>query len=178
MQEKSPPPSDPSPQQGISLDELTAAYANAMEPGADDTAPSQPQGEALESDELAKTSTSAEENVDAEVEGVVIGPPDPLDENIDEQEDSACELSPKTILEAMLFVGNRENDPLASQQAAALMRGVETSDIPKLVNELKETGATAFLLGGFVVMGAPPLLIYAVRKPAWDREKEATPADK
>lgn len=157
MQDQPPPSHESSPRQGISLDELTAAYAKAMEPregtGADDAFPGQEvasvgeagspsvdECHAGESDDRADrdldTSTVRAEDADAEV-GDVHDFPEALDQDrLDEQHDPACELSPKTILEAMLFVGNRENDPLPSERAAGLMRGVEPGDIPEFVDQL------------------------------------------
>jgi segregation and condensation protein B len=53
--------------------------------------------------------------------------------------DDACEISPRTILEAMLFVGSPHNEPLSSKQVAALMRGVRPAEIDALVRELNQT---------------------------------------
>ena len=47
-----------------------------------------------------------------------------------------CELSPRSILEAMLFVGHPQNEPLRSDQVAALMRGVMPREVDQLVEEL------------------------------------------
>jgi segregation and condensation protein B len=47
-----------------------------------------------------------------------------------------CEISPMSILEAMLFVGNPASEPLTSQRAAELMRGVSPEEIPDLVDAL------------------------------------------
>jgi segregation and condensation protein B len=51
-------------------------------------------------------------------------------------EDEVCPISPLTILEAMLFVGNPSNEPLSAARAAELMRGVEAEEIPPLVDQL------------------------------------------
>ena len=51
------------------------------------------------------------------------------------QEDT-CPVSPSTILEAMLFVGNHENKPLTAIKVAELMRDVSADEIPTLVDEL------------------------------------------
>lgn len=48
----------------------------------------------------------------------------------------AVELSPKSILEAMLFVGNRENRPLTAEFAAERMRNVFPEEIDEAVAEL------------------------------------------
>ena len=52
-----------------------------------------------------------------------------------------CELTPSTILEAMLFVGAPGNVPLTSQQVARLMRGVRPTEIDALVRQLNATYA-------------------------------------
>lgn len=49
-----------------------------------------------------------------------------------------CQLCPRSILEAMLFVGNQQNEPLTSARAAELMRGVTPEEIPDLVDELNQ----------------------------------------
>ncbi len=52
--------------------------------------------------------------------------------------DGACELSPKSSLEAMLFVGHPQNEPLTAKQVSSLMRGVLPEEIDELVRELNE----------------------------------------
>ena len=46
--------------------------------------------------------------------------------------------NPRTILEAMLFVGHPENEPLTREEAAAGMRGVELDEIDELVAQLND----------------------------------------
>ena len=53
-------------------------------------------------------------------------------------EDDACEITPRSILEAMLFVGHPDNEPLRPEQVAELMRGVRPAEIDDLVLELNE----------------------------------------
>ncbi len=50
--------------------------------------------------------------------------------------DDACEITPRSILEAMLFLGHPQNEPLTSRQVAGLMRGVRPAEIDALVREL------------------------------------------
>ncbi|HEX3727343.1 MAG TPA: SMC-Scp complex subunit ScpB [Pirellulales bacterium] len=45
-------------------------------------------------------------------------------------------ISPRSILEAMLFVGSPVNEPLTSKQVASLMRGVRPAEIDQLVGDL------------------------------------------
>jgi segregation and condensation protein B len=47
-------------------------------------------------------------------------------------------LTPRSILEAMLFVGNSQNQPLTADQVASLMRGVRPQEINDLVQELND----------------------------------------
>jgi segregation and condensation protein B len=50
--------------------------------------------------------------------------------------DAGCEVAPRSILEAMLFVGSPQNEPLAARQVAGMMRGVRPAEIDALVREL------------------------------------------
>lgn len=47
-------------------------------------------------------------------------------------------LTPETLFEAMLFVGDRDNRPLSPFRAAELMRNVEPGEIRELVERLNE----------------------------------------
>jgi segregation and condensation protein B len=53
-------------------------------------------------------------------------------------DDQTCPVTPRSILEAILFVGHPDNEPLTSQQIAALMRGVRANEIDALVRELNQ----------------------------------------
>jgi segregation and condensation protein B len=52
--------------------------------------------------------------------------------------DDARLTNPRTILEAMLFVGHPENEPLTAEQVAGCLRGVQSGDVPGLVAELND----------------------------------------
>ncbi len=52
--------------------------------------------------------------------------------------DESVPVTPLGILEAMLFVGDRDNRPLTAARAAELMRGVESGEIGGLVGELNQ----------------------------------------
>ena len=62
------------------------------------------------------------------------------DENRDslptESQSDSCPVTPKTIFEAMLFVGHPRNEPLTREKVASLMRGVRPAEIDDLVAEL------------------------------------------
>lgn len=51
-------------------------------------------------------------------------------------DDTGGPTSPRGIVEALLFVGMRDNAPLLAEQAAELMRGVSPADVDDLVREL------------------------------------------
>lgn len=47
-----------------------------------------------------------------------------------------CPISPKSILEAILFVGHPDNEPVSAARVASLLRGVKSDEIHDLVKEL------------------------------------------
>jgi segregation and condensation protein B len=114
------PPSNEPGEQEISLRGLTEAFAQALgHPNEDGDSPEEGGGLTADAEEAPELSAE---------------PPPEMDEAA--QTDAACPISPRTILEAMLFVDNREGRPLDCRRASELMRGVEPSEIPSLVGEL------------------------------------------
>jgi len=118
MSQAPQPQPEPSQPQGISLEELTEAFAQVM-------------GTAPEPKEPTEAGTP-EAAVEQPAQPVLEQPP----ELPPTEEDDPCPVCPRSILEAMLFVGNRESRPLSVAGAAELMRGVEPDEIPELVEEL------------------------------------------
>ena len=51
--------------------------------------------------------------------------------------DASCRVSPRTILEAMLFVGLPGGEPITSRRVASLLRGVRPQEIDELAEELR-----------------------------------------
>jgi segregation and condensation protein B len=100
--------------QGLSLEELSTAYAELLQRGA--TPYEEPHSSSAE---------SATEHL--------FEPPTEPDAT-----DIGCDLTPKSILEAMIFVGNAKNEPLTSRRVAALMRGVRPAEIDDIVRELND----------------------------------------
>lgn len=47
-----------------------------------------------------------------------------------------CEINPRSVVEAMLFVGRPDNRPMSSRELAAAMRGVSPAEIDATVGEL------------------------------------------
>jgi len=52
--------------------------------------------------------------------------------------DDGCPISPKSIFEAILFVGHPENEPIAGRAIAKLLRGVEEDELPEIAGELNQ----------------------------------------
>ncbi|MFT7641433.1 MAG: segregation and condensation protein B [Pirellulaceae bacterium] len=102
--------------EGLSLEALSDAYAALLDQGND------PYEEVEEPADAQQTAP------------VVVDIPD-LDATDD---DAQCEISPRSILEAMLFVGHPGNEPITSAQVAALMRGVRVREVQEMCNELNE----------------------------------------
>src|SRR4051794_21494696 len=108
---------------GLSLDQLSQAFAAMLNTGSDPyTLPGElPSGAhaAVAPTEIA----DAEQHEDSTSTSQSIS-------------DGHCEISPRSILEAMLFVGMPGGQSLTSQQVAGLMRGVRPAEVDELVNEL------------------------------------------
>jgi len=115
-----PPPETPV-EEGLSLQELTDAFARAMGQNAE-TDPSVDRG-----------STPSVETPATEAETLSAAS---LDQPSSAEPEDPCPISPTTIFEAMLFVGNRDQQPLTSQQASDLMRGVTPGEVVGLVDSL------------------------------------------
>ena len=99
---ESQPQSEPAPE-GISLDELTEAFAQVMG--------GEGRGESQSEDGPAVSQTESVGITQRAAEAPV--PQSPA------SDDDPCEISPRTILEAMLFVGNRDGQSLSARRAAA-----------------------------------------------------------
>jgi segregation and condensation protein B len=125
---ETPEPQPQSPnEQTISLDELTAAFAEVIgaEAGPDAGVRAQPQEAAEPETDRVPTEQLADHPTE---QGPQQGPEPPGDD--------PCPINPRSILEAMLFVGNRDSQPLRPARAAELMRGVKPEEIAGLVEEL------------------------------------------
>jgi segregation and condensation protein B len=111
-------------QSGLSLDQLSQAFATMLGHGNDPysapvDAPPDKLAEAV-ADVLPQAANDATATAS----------------ETEPSADDHCAISPRTILEAMLFVGRPDNVPLTSQQVAGLMRGVTAEEIDDLVQEM------------------------------------------
>ena len=128
---------------GISLEELGQTYAALLAKGAD---PYPEDQEASPSDRnqleevLAKSPHGESDQKASETASGLPAAPTPalLRRVVDGDDDRACEITPRSIVEAILFVGHPQSEPLSSQQIAGLMRGVTADEVDDLVRELNE----------------------------------------
>lgn len=98
------------PDEGLSLDELSGSLANLIKGDGADPYSSDVGAIEFESSVAAAAADDA----------------------------AVCPVSPLSILEAMLFVGHPNNEPLTNRQVAGLMRGVRPAEVDGLVEELNE----------------------------------------
>jgi segregation and condensation protein B len=131
------------PQQGISLDELSAAFAQAIGRQPDSAEAQGPESRepSAVTGRLA-TEPAADSDTAAQGQAGLTALPT-ADEIASAAGDDSGPVTPLGILEAMLFVGNQANRPLEPAEAAQGMRGVELGEIPGMVDELNRRYATA-----------------------------------
>lgn len=117
---------------GHSDDPLDSDYLNSAATGNDDAVA---EGRELSLDELGQAYAELLQDGEDPYQGQDDEPPSEVDA-LEEAEN--CVLAPRSILEAMLFVGHPENIPLTSRDVAGLMRGVRPSEIDDMVAELRD----------------------------------------
>lgn len=148
-----PPESPP----GISLEELAAAFAQAMGEGRPPSGePAVPDGgHAVAASDGSGGPAAVASSASRESPGTIQKAADPSaasptstvatadDATASDASgehsakcDDPCPITPVSVLEAMLFVGNRDGSPLTPARAAELMRGVAPGEIASLVDEL------------------------------------------
>ncbi len=113
-------PTEDQTQEELSLSALTEAFAEVMgghKEAADAVEPP------------AEPSPDSPGPVESEAETAIALP---------SADDEASPITPRSLLEAMLFVGNQDNVGLSARQAAELMRGVESDEIERLVEQLNQ----------------------------------------
>jgi segregation and condensation protein B len=112
---------------GVSIEELGQAFAQMMQQGSDpyEATPEPVPGK----DAVMKDAPPAVARPEAT---------DETGQSATGASDDACEVSPRTILEAMLFVGHPNNEPLLASTVASMMRGVLPEEVDELVRELND----------------------------------------
>lgn len=133
MSQSSQPSPEPRRQEGISLDELSQAFAEVM-------------GEAPrwrpDEEQPANSAVASDQPAVAQTEMIETQPDTADQQSLAPDQEDACPVSPESILEAMLFVGNRDNKPLSANKAAELMRDVAAEEIPTLIERLNQRYAS------------------------------------
>jgi segregation and condensation protein B len=112
--ENGPPPADSDKE--ISLEDLSDAFARMLQPDGD--APESADEQQASAEEMTAAGRASEA-------------------------ERTPEVTPLSVLEAMLFVGHPENEPLTRQQAATVIHGVEAEEIDDLIDRLNEDYAAA-----------------------------------
>lgn len=115
--------------EGLSLESLSAAFAQVAgkhDPYAPVAEPSVSPAVDLAQEEVAQESRTA----------------------------AGCDVNPRTILEALLFVGHPRNEPITAERVAGLMRGVRPAEIDELVIELNQRYAANRCPYGIKSVGA------------------------
>lgn len=153
--------------QGLSLEELGQTYAALL--GASDTQALDPYPDP----EVDRASDITEEDPEA---GPLAG--EAPARVLDGDDDAACEITPRSILEAILFVGHPQNEPLTSKQISSIMRGVRPDEIDDLVLDLNQQYADEGAPYQVVSIGAGYVLTVAeafapLRDRFYGRVKEA-----
>jgi segregation and condensation protein B len=113
--------------QGISLDELTQAYAQAMGSSAGGTSAEPPATPGVLDEQPSETVEQGSRDTI------------PIGEGEEPEEETVADdvaVSPLSVVETLLFVGSIDNQPLGAAKAAELMRGVSAGDVADLVGEL------------------------------------------
>ena len=131
---------------GISLEELGQTYAALLSKGADpypeetDETPSEESNLAAALANVAPDESGYPERETASGKSGLVSAPGqpPLRRVVDGDDDRGCEITPRSILEAILFVGHPQSEPLSTQQIAGLMQRVNADEVDELVRELNE----------------------------------------
>lgn len=81
------------------------------------------------------------------------------------EQSAPVEISPLSILEALLFVGDPQNRPVRPEMAASVMRNVQPDEIPDLVRELNRRYESAGC--PYHIVSEGPGYRMTLRKPYW-----------
>lgn len=144
------------PDEQVALDRLTAAFAELLgtdepradeqaadEQAADELATEKPAAEGEADEPAAAATTTDDEPTILPVTAALAAAPVPLVPRLGEPgwepDEPSFPISPRAILEAMLFVGDPQSGAISPRQAAARLRGVSPREVEELVEELNET---------------------------------------
>jgi segregation and condensation protein B len=112
--------------QGLSLDELSESFARLLGEG----------DVPYDADQIQPDSESPTDAADEKrpVDDVDVAPAESM--ALDGRAPDDCPVSPDNIIEAILFVGHPQNEPISSRQIASLMRGVRAAEVESTITQL------------------------------------------
>ena len=118
-------------QEELSLEQLSQAYAQVMrEQG-------QPFDETDETDDSEMDSDAIEESAAEDDDSSESSKQKTL-EQIDNEDNAPCAISPKSIIESILFVGAPAGVKMTGRKLAAVMRDVSPKEVKKIIKELNK----------------------------------------
>lgn len=149
--------------EGISLNELSQAFVALLAKGSDPYA-------------VEREPTSAE-SLSADFAELVDSGDEAEKQYLRAQQVDG-EITPRSILEAMLFVGHPTGESLTSERIASFMRGVRAAEIDDLVSELNSEYEATGSPYGIVSVGAGYRMeirpdFSGLREAFWGRIREA-----
>lgn len=114
----------------ISLEQLSQAYAQVM----------REQGHTVDITDVSPepTESDPEEQLALDTESNRKSKQHKTPDELDAEDNAACPISPKSIVEAILFVGAPAGTKLTARKLAAVMRDVSPKEIKKIVKELNQ----------------------------------------
>ena len=121
----------------LSLAELSEAYASVLK---------QKEGQSDadsdgEEDELQESDVEDEENDDKSESSTAVRKPKKqiTIQQMDAADNAACSISPRSIVESLLFVGTPSGEKLSLKKIAAVMRDVSPKEVKKTIGELNQS---------------------------------------
>ena len=124
MDESENTPEEQEQPQELSLEQLSQAYAQVLkEQGAEADVDASVDEEPLEED-APESVESAPRRVQKTLE------------QLDNEDNESCPISPKSIVESILFVGAPEGSNLTARKIAAVMRDVSPKEVKQVIKEL------------------------------------------
>ncbi len=117
------------PQQELSLEQLSQAYAQVMR---EQGRPEDADGPMETEDDVAASEEEPKEEAKPTKKKKAL-------EAVDAEDNAACPVSPKSIVEAILFVGTPSGVKMSLRKIAAVMRDVSPKEVKKIIAELNKS---------------------------------------
>ena len=122
--------------QGLSLDELSESFARLLGEGEVPYDADLGEAELPSDDGFVADDRSSDSCVAPAAKSAM-----PLAgaESCDGRAPDECPVSPENIVEAILFIGHPQDEPISSRHIASLMRGVRAIEVESLIAQLNES---------------------------------------